>query len=231
MTQAASAPILSVAIASHPKRKHLVEGLRDKYLWGVPVQIAWDENDDVWDTHHRAWTLVRDDNPEATHCLVLQDDALPCRNLVTGTEMALRALPPSSPVSLYLGNARNHPKIVRSARTADETKASWIVSTGFWWGVAVLLPKDLVDPMLEFCSPRRETYDRRLSIWTEHHNYPVYYPWPSPVDHIDEQSLIHPGRKPGRKAYKFAGEDYDALSFDPNGPTVPCGRVHNLRLG
>jgi hypothetical protein len=232
MVVLADSPKLSVAIAGHPKRKHLVDRLRDDYLWGCPVQVAWDEKDEIWDTHERAWNLCRDDDPHATHCLVLQDDALPCKNIVAGLEMALRHLPGDVPVSLYLGNALNHPKIVRSARTADEQKASWIVSTGFWWGVAVLLPKTFVDPMLEFCSPRREpAYDRRLSIWTEYNNYPVFYTWPSFVDHVDEVSLAHPQRKPGRKAYKYAGQEYDALDFIPTGPTVPCGRVHNLQLG
>lgn len=216
---------LLVGIAAHPKREQHVQKLLDGPLWGFDsrLNVTWDREDDLWDTHERAWMGLLEQagsetNTDTTHALVLQDDAVPCRNLVPGVEMALDALPADALVSLYFGNALSHPKIVRSARSANEHKASWIVSTGYWWGVAVLLPISKIEEMLAFCCPRRENYDRRLSIWCEYNEYPVYYPWPSLVDHLDDTSLKNPGRRPGRKAYQFVGEDYSALSFDPNGP-------------
>lgn len=211
---------ISVAIAAHPKREQLVEELLDR-LDTQPV-IVWDTEDDIWDTHKRAWESGL--GSTSNYYLVIQDDALPCLNLIQGMEQALPHVP-IGPVSLYFGNARNHPKVARAALNADTQQASWIISSGFWWGVAAMLPVGMISEMLAFCSPRRETYDRRLSIWTEHNQLPVYYPWPSMVDHIDEPSLAHVGRRPGRKAYKFVGEYYSALAFDGSRGIVQCGKV------
>jgi hypothetical protein len=221
------APRLSISIAAHEKRENLVWDLVDRLrlarenalTWWT---IAWDRDDDEWDTHRRAWSKWP---ATSTHHLVLQDDALPCRNLIPGLEQWVLPYIGDRPISLYFGNALSHPKILRATRQANDNNASWIVSSGVWWGVAVLLPVSLIQPMLEFCSPRRELYDRRLTIWCENRELLVYYPWPSLVEHRDEPSLVNPGRRPGRTAVNFAGEDFSALDFNPTGPVVPCGRV------
>ena len=217
---------LSVVVAAHPKRKLLVDQLLER-LPSDAVAV-FDDKDDEWDTHRRSWRAALLKGRD--YGLVLQDDAIISRNLVPALETALAHIPGNSVVSLYFGNAKNHPKIVRAVRRADEEDASWIVTSGTWWGVGIILPTELIPNMLEFCERRREVYDRRLSIWCEHDPqgpYQVYYPWPSLVDHLDEDSLVKPGRAPGRKAFRFIGEDADALSWDPAKGAVPCGRVTN----
>lgn len=215
---------LSVAIAAHPKREPLV----DKLLERLPVGTwaVWDLGDDEWGTHERAWRCTQ--TKVATHSLVLQDDAVVCDDLVPALEAALDLVPDTAVVSLYFGNAQNHPKIVRAIQRARTEDAGWLVSTGTWWGVGIIIPTGLVDDMLGFCARRREVYDRRLSIWCEHSPngpYPVYYPWPSLIDHLDTDSLVKPGLRRPRKAYQFIGQDASALDWDPNKPVVQCGRI------
>lgn len=220
---------LGVAIAAHPGRAELVTGMVDRL--GLPardVSIAWDEKDDIWDTHRRAWEAH---DPGGTHWLVLQDDAQVCDNLVPALNKILEWVPPQCPISLYFGNAQNHPKIRRAADTADRNKCSWIVSGGTWWGVGIILPTPMIKDMLTFCEGRRESYDRRFAIWCGANGHVVYYPWPSLIDHVDVQSLVNPARRPGRKAYRFVGENFSALDWDPTGPTVQCGKIGNTTLG
>lgn len=224
--------ILSVAIAAHPKRTNFAEYLARQL--NCTSTIVWDLEDNEWDTHYRAWQLGL--NSEFSHHLVLQDDAVPCKDLIPALEKALPTLPENAITSLYFGKAQNHPKIVRAVNRANETGAGWILTTGTWWGVGIIIPTGLIAPMLEFCSRRREVYDRRLSIWCEHGPdgpYPVYYPWPSLVDHLDIESLVIPGRPPGRKAFQFIGADHSALEWDYTKPAVPCGRVMGkyIKLG
>lgn len=224
---------ISVAIAAHPKRRDYAHQLLDK-LDGDVVAV-WDDGDNEWDTHQRAWRAASI-KADRTHCLVLQDDAVLCRDLIPALSIGLLNLPEDAIVSLYFGNARNHPKIVRAVNRANQENASWIQTSGTWWGVGIVIPTALVPGMLEFCGKRREVYDRRLSIWCEHgadEPRPVYYPWPSLIDHLDEDSLVIPGRPPGRKAFRFIGEDASAFDWNPDNGVVPCGRVmgRGIRLG
>lgn len=223
---------LSVAVAAHPKRRDMVDELLTRL--GHDAWAVMDNHDDEWDTHKRAWQSWR--TKMATHHLVLQDDALPCPDLLPAVETAVDNLPENSVVSLYFGNAKNHPKIKRAVERADEHDAAWIITPGTWWGVGIIIPTNLIPGMLDYCTKRREVYDRRLSIWCEHGPggpYPVYSPWPSLVDHLDVDSLVRPGRPPGRRAYRFIGEDVSAHSWDPARGVVECGRIvgRGIKLG
>ncbi len=227
---------ISVAIAAHPSRADMVQQLQNK-LQCPPghLSIVWDEKDNIWDTHRRAWgqaniNIAQD--ADITHHLVLQDDAVPCLNLLPALENALEYVS-DKPVSLYFGNATSHPKIVRTVATAQREGATWIKTSGTWWGVGIMLPVNMISDMLLFCENRRETYDRRLAIWCEHNGHEVYHPWPSLVDHADTSSLLYPGRRPGRKAYQFVGEDFDAMTWEPYKGVVQCGKIAGrlIRLG
>lgn len=225
---------LSVAIAAHPNRSELVTQLKEELA--CPEELLntiWDEKDDIWDTHDRAWKAVAEG---ATHHLVLQDDAKVCLNLLPALREAVQ-IAPNKPMALYFGNATTHPKIVKTAARADLIGASWIKASGTFWGVAILLPVPMIGDMLQFCTGRRETYDRRVAIWCEHHGHEVLYPWPSLVEHRDAPSLLYPGRRPGRHAFRYIDNDPklkgDALNWDPAGPVVQCGRIagRTVRLG
>lgn len=211
---------ISTVVAAHPSREEMVTFLLQDL--GQQVGVIWDEKEDIWDTHQRAWEAV---DRNATHGLVLQDDAIPCIDFLDGAQRALDYYS-DKVVSFYFGNASNHPKIMRAVQRAEEAEASWIFSTGTWWGPAIAIPTDQIDQMLTFCKGRRESYDRRLAIWCGVTERIVYYTWPSLVEHFDAPSLVNPGRRPGRKAMRFLEPPLSAEDWSPEGLAVQCGRIN-----
>ena len=94
---------LSVSVMAHPSRSHWVHELRERV--GIEyANVAWDRGLGIWDTCSRAWEMH---DPAATHHLVLQDDALPCRDLLAGLEAAITSQAPFETVaSLFVGTGR-----------------------------------------------------------------------------------------------------------------------------
>ena len=219
---------LGVTVACHPSRTRLVGNLVDALRHeGTDVTLTWDERNEEWDTHARAWRagLATD----STHWLVLQDDAVPCRDLEAGVVRAIKHAGTDRILSLYFGfhsayrgKAPRYHRAVAAAKTARELGASWMSAPGTWWGVAVMMPVQYIEPMLSFCDGRPEVYDTRMGRWIEHAGVgPVLYPWPSLVDHADEKSLVWKSQPPGRRAHQFLGWDRSAVTdWDMSGPVV-----------
>lgn len=210
---------VSVAVMAHPRRADLVEGLVGRL--DRLATVVWDQGNDEWGTGSRAWEAH---DPTCTHHLVLQDDAVICRDLVAGVEAALGHIPPGSPLCLYFG--ARVPYQFHTARLASQTSpdTSWLAIDGMHWGVAVVLPAPLIGPML--AAPDKHPYDQRISRWLKVQGVTTWYPWPSLVDHQDGPSLIpgH-GRTPGRRAHRFLGQDRSALDVDWSGSVVHAGEL------
>lgn len=211
-------PRVSVAIAAHPNRAAMAHALAARL--DREARIVWDTRRDEWGTHEAAWIAHE---PTATHHLVLQDDAVPCQDLIAGTERLLARVPQDAPVSLYLGDHHGyrgsdprHHAVTRAVSLADHHDASWVTIPGTWWGVALILPVGLIGAMLEYCIGRTEVYDLRLTRWCQHANLTCFYPWPSLVDHADTDSIVIPGRSRGRVARRHLGPDTSALTVDPS---------------
>lgn len=215
-------PTLSVAIMAHPKREAMVADLLTRLDREVPV--VWDQINDRHDTGARAMEAF---DPACTHHLVIQDDALPCRDLIAGAERALTYVPEDAPVSLYTGRARPFgAEITKAVRRARKRDASWITMRGIYWGPAVILPVAYIPEMLAwFRSPEgceTSNYDRRMSVWWAQRQARVWYSRPSLVDHRGDESLVWKHTNPAkpRHAHEFAGEDTSALTIDFSGPVV-----------
>lgn len=170
-------------------------------------------------------------DPAATHHLVVQDDALVCRDLVAGVERALDHVPAPeghpTPLCLYAGRARpfrrHVERLVERARKEDRT--SWLAMTQLHWGVGIVLPTPLIKDAIAWGDKRGDiaNYDKRLSRYLGHQQITVWYPWPSLVDHRDGPSLV-PGRiGRGRYAHAFIGTDASALDqrWDGRVVTIP----------
>jgi hypothetical protein len=203
---------LSVAVMAHRKREHLIPELVDRLGIGDD-QVLWDRKGDRWDTGRRAWEAH---DPAATHHLVLQDDALVCRDLIAGLEVALDHVPADALVSPYTGTRRPLSgvveKAVGQARAAD---AAWIVMRALNWGVGIVAPTPSIDDMLRWGDRQSyPNYDRRVGRYYYLVTcWPVWCTWPSLIDHrADTSSLC--GHGPGRVAHEFTGEDRSALDVD-----------------
>jgi hypothetical protein len=202
---------------AHPDRLAMANQLvEDLDLGGE--HVAWDLGDGEWDTAWRAWAAH---DCDAEWLVVLQDDAVPCPSLVAGLELALNHVPAECAVSLYVGTLRPEPHLVRRAvAAADDVEAAWIVMSDLHWGVGVALPAAAVGPAMAWCDSWTGEYDRRLSTWLRDvAGWPVWYTWPSLVDHADGPSLIpsHRGGRGPRRAHRPAGH-MPATDIDWAGP-------------
>ncbi len=195
---------LSVAIMAHPARADLVTDLCERLGIGED-RVVWDRYGDRWDTGVRAW---EHHDPDADWHLVLQDDALPCRDLLPALRVGLGVLPDDCTASLYWGH--NEPRIDRQIQR--HAKAPWLRRRWLTWGVAMLVPTYAIEPMLEYCQwASQPTYDYRISCFFRQFEWPSYHAWPALVDHRGDHSLIN--GSPGRRAQRFVGEDFSALDI------------------
>lgn len=207
---------LSVAVMAHPKREAFVPSLLDSL--DAPATVVWDQKQDRWETGRRSMLSF---DPDATHHLVVQDDAIVCRDLVSALTTALDHVPELSPVCLYVGRVRPHARgVSEAARRAKSTGASWLVMTGLCWGVGVVMPTSVIRRMVAECDKLDvANYDSRMSVYFERRGTPVYYTWPSLVEHRDSPSLV-PHRAGKRHAHNFIGADASALDIDWSRPAV-----------
>jgi hypothetical protein len=212
--------LLSVSIMAHPDRAWRVDRLRASL--GVPVPVAWDfegppkrDGDRIWRTASRAWELH---NPSADWHLLLQDDAIVAPDLIPALEKGLERVPPAAVVSLYIGTGRPIPWVwQRLGEKADVEGASWIVGPRAMWGVALALPVANVPEMLAYAQTQHGLPDdMRVGRWARRKRFEAWFPWPSLVDHPDDESLV--GHGAGRHALRFATGS--ALDWDPSGPVV-----------
>lgn len=206
---------LSATIMAHPARQRFVGELIGA-LDG-PASITWDRQNDRWETGRRSLLAV---DPDATHHLVIQDDSVICRDLLAGAARAASEHPDTL-ISLYLGRQRPHAaKFVKIVAEAKAHGQRWVVFPELCWGVAIIVPRDLIEPIVAYgdTCPQVANYDKRISKYLEKEHIPVWYTLPSLVDHragAENPSLI-PGRTGmNRVAHWFIGATASALEPAP----------------
>src|SRR5690606_1433244 len=131
---------VSTSIMAHPDRTEFVEELADSLDREVPV--FWDpfgppsgKGDRVWSVAREAWQMY---DPAAAFHVLIQDDALVCRDYLAGLEVALEHVPDYALVSTYFGRGRNVPaRWATMANKADNDGASWVRSYTLMWGVSL----------------------------------------------------------------------------------------------
>lgn len=212
---------LSASVMAHPDRAEQVEILTGFLQREVPVY--WDDEgkpsgngDRVWRTARAAWQLA---DPDADWHVLIQDDAVPCRDFLAGLERALAFVPQDAVVSPYLGTGRNVPiRWEAMALAADRAGAPWVKSLKLMWGVCIALPTGLIPEMIDHADRRSGVPDdMRVAGWAERRGSEVWYPWPSLVDHLPVPSLTK------HKAHERVARrwhDGSALDIDWSGHAV-----------
>lgn len=217
---------LSAKIMAHPVRKKEAERVQSCLDRGV--EIIYDTVDvpskdprQRWANGRRAWESY---DPSADWHMVIQDDAIVCEDLMAGLEEALSVLGPQGLVSAYTGTGRpNQYHIRRALRHAVDKGHSWMTTRSLCWGVAIILPTNVIDGMLKWCDHRdrsRMNYDMRIGVYARDVlKWKTWYTIPSLVDHADGPSLVgHGGTK--RSAHQFhtgSALDVDWTRVPPTG--------------
>lgn len=213
---------ISVAImhaAFVPERRLLLQGLlrRLDRASAVALDVVKDNTKQgVWPVAQQAWACAFKHG--ATHHLVLQDDVVPCRDLIATLEKAA-ADRPEAAICAYSNEERSH--------RARKDGLSWIKLKGrFVWAPALLLPVDWVRRWLEWDACNVVQYanydDARCGLFLHVHALDRYLTVPSLVDHLPVKSVLgHAGHT--SFATEFAGEGTSGLGID--WATEPDGAV------
>lgn len=196
---------ISITIMGHPKRDAQIQELLIKIVdmqRFCDVSVAIDNNNSEWDTGSRA--LKKGIGKGDWH-LVLQDDAILTPDFYNNIEAALAAVPSKSVISLYTGKVKPFAERVELAVNKAED-GNWLNGFLLFWGVAVLIPSDHIEPMLEFVADRTEQYDTRIGIFYQRNMLPIYYTVPSLVEHDDALGTLipHHATEAPRVAHRLA---------------------------
>lgn len=149
--------------------------------------------------------------------LVIQDDAIVCRNFAESLERLIRVIP-NHPVCLFYPGLKM--RSLRAVRNAVAKKRSLFVldRADFVPVVAVLWPIALAGSLLEWTRGRtipglRKPYrsdDAVTGAWMKHTRQDVYVTLPSLVQHPDVVASVKGGphepsggNDPGRVAFSF----------------------------
>lgn len=212
---------ISASIMAHPDRAPLVAELQAAL--DRPVPVYWDPHgepspdpDRVWRVAREVWSMYE---PDADYHVLIQDDAVPCRDLFAGLERALATLPDPVSVSAYLGRGRTVPeKWNRLAAQADRRGASWVRSHALLWGVCLAVPTAVIPEMIAWCDQRSGwTDDVRVGAWFKRQQLDTWYTWPCLVDHRGGPSLTK--RRPAERTAQ-RHHSGSALELAWTGPVV-----------
>lgn len=205
---------ISVAVMAVRERAHFVDQLCGRLGVGED-RVVWDQKRDRCDTGLRA---MQHHDPDATHHLVIQDDALACNDLLAGIERLVEHTG-EHPVSLYVSKVRPHPQQVqerfKDARNAGKTL---LKLRGPLWGVGIVFPTQHLDDLCRwFPAQKHPNYDMRVSRWyMRRKRIDALYTIPSLVNHrpVTENPSTIPDRTGNRQAFQFIGENTSALDID-----------------
>lgn len=190
---------------AHPARKASVGRLLGALDAHVPV--VWDTGrpslnaEKRWLNGKRAWESA---DTSADFHLVIQDDALPCVDLLESLPWVLENAPGPGPVSLYMGARSGRADVHRLIKRAENQQAAFIGLPLLGWGVAFAVATNEIGDMLAVCDASNgQPYDLRIGkYFRDIRHVPTWYTFPSLVDHdTGQRSLVgHVGSH--RRAYK-----------------------------
>lgn len=195
---------LSVAICSVPERAALVQRTLERLGRRVPVLLDVERRGNRWNSR-RAWSAV---DGHSTHHLVLEDDALVCRDFIRVAEAALTAKPDAL-VTFFT------PKI--DLLKAKELHRSWARISTVFWTQAISLPTSRVAQFLKWEREHLpEDYPRKegtLGMFVQAARMEVFCTAPNLVNHAEVPSAMGHSPPSNRVSHWFLG-DGDGSGID-----------------
>ena len=191
---------LSVVVMAHPKRREWAEALAARL---DPCPIIYDPEPDgepsSWRTARLAWAAHRE-MPDATHHMVVQDDAIPCYRFLHGAHAAIAARPDRC-LSFY-GNRKE-------IGAALERGESWARVRDFLNAQAVVLPVGWIRQYVAYGDAMGEGDDDwRLQHYLKAMGEYALLSAPSLVQHGSPDSgLLGHGKMPIRRVSRWFADD------------------------
>jgi hypothetical protein len=221
---------------AHPRRQGWAKAL--SLDTGLP--IVWDQVNTVWDTAKRAWRhAAANAGPDTRHCVVLQDDAIPCRDLLP-TLQAISDLYPLEPFCLTVIDYRLHGARRDYDRAVQAGEPFWY-SNAAVSAVGLMLPVRDVEPMIAFGDTFGTIHDDlKVRNYYRQQGRKLLFPIPSLLQHrnVDENPSLVPGndgRWSDRASSTFIGQDVSGLSVNWSGmrpgQARPIVQFRNTRNG
>ena len=202
--------MLSISVMAHVSRERFFPELRER-LGDVPFSIDHDLTPPrqrelgapgLWHNCRAAWQMH---DPEALYHVVIQDDAIVCRDFRARAEEAIyngiRKYGSDLAFSFYFGNRHSERQ-----KAAAALERGYITKTRSPWGVAICLPRDRIAPMIAYCDKENIPQDDvRIGRYMQRANLRCYFPLPSLVDHRPASDTLSLVGDPGdnRRALYF----------------------------
>lgn len=213
---------LQVVIQSHPSRAELLPRLLVD-LPGAQVVLDPAPNDvqkNPWRTYLACLAALQ---PDASHLLVIQDDALVCHDFLATVEKVIAARP-DSPICLFVPGVGLLRNAILDACYHGRHWAE-IPRSAFVPVVAVIYPRGDVEALLAYVEAQpfargRTSDDANVAEWAKRTRRTVWMTCPSLVDHPDDVKSIMAapalnGRNPARTACCWAGrEEWSPIELD-----------------
>jgi len=203
---------LSVSIQHHPARAGLLR--RSAHL--EPDVVCDPEPNgprNPWRTYRQCLLLTP---PEATHRLVLQDDAIVCDHFLETMQLVLEARPNSMLALFVPGSHRAAALDMYRACERDECFFPFPFHTGSWVPVVALVwPAHTIPPFLEWAAlkypvTKRRADDAIVGSYAREHRTEVLATVPSLVDHPDDVPSLIGNRMNERSRMAVCMVDGDA---------------------
>lgn len=199
---------VSFSIMAHPDRRFFVQQLMGE----IPsAEVIWDENGVEWDNGREAWLAHA---PSSDWHVVVQDDALLCKEFESTVARALESCP-EGPASLYTGKPFPEPdRVQQSIARAKAAGKRWFTMMGPVWGVCIAVPTRMIPDMLGAAEGNGvDAYDLKLGTVFGGWGLKCWYSVPSLVDHRISPSIVNEHKVLDRQAHEWLGR-YHGLKID-----------------
>jgi len=178
------------------------------------VHVTYDRSGDLWES---AKLVLTSYPKEASHVMVIQDDCLPCKDLIQTVEKLIEFLPDNL-ITLF----SNRDEVLQ-ARAEGK---SWALLNRLLMAQSYIIPKSMIEDFIPFAEKhiKPEIYydDNRLTLWALKNNIKIWTTAPSLVNHQGAfETTIRGGYKKGhnffdksRLASWYIGFEESGLNID-----------------
>lgn len=163
---------LSISVMAHPKRQEFFSYLKER-LGDVPFSID-DGKGLIWNCRN-AWSMF---DPTADYHVVIQDDAIVCNDFKNRAEKILEEAQ-GLPVSFFHVSPLSYKKYKEQRKETGH-----IIQPNLSGGVALCLPTKMIPAMLAHYDADTVPHDdHRVGRFLFSINTPIFFPFPSLIDH------------------------------------------------